>query len=140
MADTKQGGGREIGKRDLGEVESNQSGGVQSTDRRFGGRLITAANKNKIYGEYFNHFLSVEAKNEEFREVEAQQLVDYAHVYAGHHIRKEQAHLKAYTKGKKVYTYKNIRYPVVTFSNPQYASEQPEIQEIVRNLVSNEEE
>lgn len=134
MADTKQTERGEVGKVHMDQVEPNETGGLQKRNRKFGGRFITPTNKNLVFGEFVDTFLNVEAKKEEFKDVEAKDMVQYARIYANHHVRKEQKHLEAYLKGKKTFTYKKMKYPVVYLNEEIYASDNPEIKEIVSNL------
>lgn len=89
----------------------------------FFGREITPQNKNQVFNEFFATFLDVEAKKPEFAEETNETILKFAAMYASHHINSERKHRRAYLKGKNYYTYKGMKYPVMTLEKKIMATD-----------------
>lgn len=81
--------------------------------RYYFGRVITPGNRRQVENSLIAYFITVESKQEHYKDFTNDQILQGAEIYARYEVRREQKHLKAFLSGKKTYTYKDRKYNVV---------------------------
>lgn len=77
----------------------------------FNGPVVTAANRRMYLNVYATNF--IKSHQEEYPDLNAEELMELALLYAKRQIVREQKHLKAYLKGKAFYKYRKAMIPVL---------------------------